>query len=83
MRTVSVLNPLLEGPYVFYANCKKCGEPHQMQVFKTGVTIGIKLIQHNRKYTAICTNCKTVYNVDKEVGDNLLKGKGTLILKEK
>lgn len=79
---LSVINPLIDGPYTFFANCPKCKSAVEVKVFKTAVTIAVKYLQHNRKYTAICTHCKTKYNVSKEMGDNLLLGKGALVLEE-
>ena len=79
---MSVINPLIEGPYTFFAVCPKCKSAGEVKVFKTAITVASKYIQHNRKYTAICACCKTKYNVSKEMGDALLKGTGALILKE-
>ena len=79
---MSVINPLVEGPYTFYAKCPKCKSTTEIQVFKTAISVAIKCIQYNRKYTAICTGCKTKYEITNEEGDNLLLGKGALILKE-
>ncbi len=79
---MSVINPLVEGPYTFYAKCPKCKCACEIKVFKTAVSVAVKYIQHNRRYTAICTGCKTKYEIRKEEGDNLLLGKSSLILKE-
>ncbi len=79
---MSIVNPLFEGPYTFFALCPRCMKPCEVKVFKTGITVAVKYIQHNRKYTAICTECKNKYQVSKEMGDDLLNGKGSLILKE-
>ena len=79
---MAVINPLIEGPYTFFAFCPKCKSAGEVKVFKTAITVASKYIQHNRKYTVICTRCKTKYNVSKEMGDDLVLGKGTIILKE-
>lgn len=79
---MSVINPLVEGPYTFFANCPRCKNASEIKVFKTAVSVAVKYIQHNRKYTAICTGCKTKYEVPKQMGDDLLKGAGALVLKE-
>ena len=79
---MSIINPLVEGPFTFYAKCPKCKFATEVKVFKTAVTVAVKYIKHNKRYTAICTGCKTKYPLRKEEGDNLLSGKGSLILRE-